>query len=203
MMKYQSRRVLRVFKLTGYCLLIPLLALFLAVHPASATIINSGDIMGLTTFQDQNTGRIWLDLDNFFNKTFNDMKATAVAAGFAVANKSDVSQLLSSLPNPAANWASYTAIMGEAPNRDLIWGAYDDTPGDNSHDWAWAYSNESSWTYQANAWDNNTVPNGGSSSADMNLWAYRESTVVPLPASLLLFGPGLAAVAVLKRRIKK
>lgn len=202
MMKYQSLRVLRVCKLTGYCLLVPLLALFLAVHPASATIVNSGDIMGLTTFQDQNTGRIWLDLDNFFNKTFNDMKATAVAAGFTVANYSDLNQLLSSLSDPHANWASYSAIMGEAPNRDLIWGGYDQTPGDNYHDWAFAYSSDSTWTYQANAYVNNVVPNGGSREADMNLWAYRESAVVPLPASLFLFGPGLAAVAVLRRKMK-
>ncbi|SEM19742.1 VPLPA-CTERM protein sorting domain-containing protein [Syntrophus gentianae] len=158
--------------------------------------------MGLKTFQDQNTGHIWLDLDNFFNKTFNDMKATAVAAGFTVANKSDVSQLLSSLPDPNVNWTSYTAIMGEAPNRALIWGAYDQTPGDNSHDWAYSWSDSDSWSYQPNAYANNVVPNGGSRDADMNLWAYRGGAVVPLPASFLLLGPGLAAVAVLRRKMK-
>jgi uncharacterized protein (DUF2141 family) len=94
---------------------------------AQAAVVDHTDVNGLRTFQDTVTGRIWLDMDNFFNMTTDRMVAVAAAAGFTFAKRADVEQLLGSLPLGAGDWAGYDAVMGDAPNRELIWGSYEPT----------------------------------------------------------------------------
>ena len=164
------------------------LAGFLAAAPASAQIVNSPDVNGLRTFLDQSTNRTWLDLDNFFNQTPNQMLVTANAAGFTLASAADVQQLVLTLPLGGGQWASYAAIMGQAPNRNLIWGMWDSgTQG--SQAWTYAYDTDAAWQTQPNTGINwNTVPNGNSPDADLDLWAFRLSPPPP-PLRVLLGRP--------------
>jgi len=174
----------------------------LASTTVNAQVVAGGSVGGLGTFVDVNTNRVWLRLDNFFDKSANEMLATAQAQGFSFATKADVNQLLGSLPLTGGQWSSYAAIMGSAPNRDLMWGAYE---GSNvsSVGWAWSYSDEKLWTVIDDVDSSASIPNEGGTDADLNLWAFKTGTPsVPEPASwaMMVGGFGVVGGALRARR---
>jgi hypothetical protein len=165
-----------------------------------AAVIDSADVGGLATFQDTNTGRVWLELDNFFGKTTTEMVAAAQSAGFTFATTADVHQLLDSLPLTGSEWPGYEAIMGGAPNRGLIWGSYDDGGDPLVAGWAYAYDSDSAWNFVDATVGVNDVPNAGGDLADMNIWAYQGGHAVPAPGSLVLALLALAGIGAVGRR---
>lgn len=76
------------------------IASFMFAPTASAIVIDSADVNGFRTFTDTNTGRVWLDFDNFFNMSFDMMALSATNAGFTVADSTAVNELLASVPIP-------------------------------------------------------------------------------------------------------
>ncbi len=175
--------------------------LSVAASTASAQVVASGPVNGLGTFQDLGTSRTWLRLDNWFNQTPTFMVGAASTAGFTLANFADVQQLEASLPLAGGQWPTYMGIMGGAPNRGLIWGMYDDGNGPASSGWAWSYSTDVSWQSSTGP-DWNSIPNSGTRFTDLNVWAYQTTSTVPEPASLLLLGSGVLAIAALARKRK-
>jgi hypothetical protein len=170
--------------------------------PANANVINAAPVGGYGTFQDTNTGRVWLDLNNFFNESYSQMAATANSLGFTVAMYGDVSQLLNSLPLVGGQWPTYASIMGSAPNRGLIWGGFD--PGNGgTHGWAYSFDTDQNWTYILNSGhSDNSIENDGSAFADMNIWAFQTGTVPDGGSTVALLGFALAGVAVLRRKLR-
>lgn len=174
-----KRQIFHFKKLIMKSLLKNLLIVFLFTSTTVFAQITSGPtISGLTTFKDSSTGMTWLRLDNFFNKTPDQMIATANAAGFALADTSRLDTLLGGLPltGGTSAWDQYASIMGRAPNRELIWGAYNSNTV--NYGWAYAYRGATNWSINPNEWPGNSVPNDGSPDADMNLWAYLYSVII-------------------------
>lgn len=179
----------------------------LASAPANAAVEMSADVDGLGTFIDTSTGLQWLRLDNFFNQSANQMIATASASGFQVASISDLNTLFSSLPSPSANFSAYSDLIGSAPNRNLIWGAYGDIT-DTNLPWAFAFSDDGTWRFgNGGSTGGNVAPNAGTPDADMNLWAFRASVggAVPEPATwaMMLLGFGFVGGAIRSAKRKQ
>lgn len=175
--------------------------------PGQAAVTNAEDVGGLRTFQDSNTGRIWLDIDNFFNAdasvgmTGYEMVAAAQTLGFAVANTADIHQLLDSLPGLTTNWLNYTSVIGSAPHRNLIWGIYDNANTAAAFDWAFAYQGDPEWSFSGGD-DGFTIAAGNPvGNIDLGIWAYRPATSIPEPATyaMLLVGLGLVGFAARRR----
>ena len=179
-----------------------LFALLAAPSAASASVVAFADVNGFQTFQDTNNGRVWLQLDNFFDQSYNVMAAAATAAGFTVATNAEVHGLLDTLPLTGGEWGGYAATMGSSlgspMNRDLIWGAYVPVVADQVS-WAFAFSSMTDWAYA----DGTSFPLDSVPNPDMNLWAYlsgQTQTSVPEPATLMLLGAGLAGIGAARRR---
>ena len=65
---------------------------------SQAAIISGPTVDGLATFEDTATGLTWLDLNDFFNESPQEMVATAIAAGFTFADPTTAANLVTDLP---------------------------------------------------------------------------------------------------------
>ncbi|MBA2467499.1 MAG: PEP-CTERM sorting domain-containing protein [Sphingomonas sp.] len=180
-------------------------AAMLASMPAAAQIVVGANAGTFETFIDTSTNTQWLQLDNFFNQSIDNMMTAASAEGFILATRGDVAALLGTLPLDATgtNWDLYAAIMGSAPNRDLIWGAYQPVQQGQNYGWAYSFRNDGSWIFADNAINGSSIANQGGAAADLNLWAFRATSGVPEPGTWALLILGFGAIGVSMRRARR
>lgn len=167
---------------------------------AHAAVVLGPTVGGVATFTDTTTGRNWARLDTYFDKSHDQMAADIAGKGFTVALTADVDALLGTLPLNNGEWTGYAAIMGRAPNRDLIWGSFAPVSQSGMIGWSFAFSSQNAWTTNLDVFPSNVVPNGGGSAADMNIWAFASGNV-PEPASwaMMITGFGLIGSAMRRR----
>jgi hypothetical protein len=170
--------------------------------PALAAISLGPTVSGLATFTDSNTGRNWVRMDTYFNQSYNFMANDLTGKGFTLATRTDIEALFATV-NVAADFNGVAAIMGRAPNRALIWGAFAPLASNNTIEWAFAFSGNN-WQIAGTSFGPDTVPNFNSPDADMNFWAFTGGNgVVPEPASwaMLIAGFGLVGAVARRRRV--
>lgn len=125
--------------------------LFLSMQ-VSAAVVEAPDVSfgGKTygAFQDDVTGLIWLDLDNFQDgvTTYNSLVSLLVGSGFHLATLPELEALQQSMPAIPANFAAEAVIVGgNHTSRNLMWGIYEDG---NSSDWVsyvYRYGTDDAW----------------------------------------------------------
>jgi hypothetical protein len=124
--------MMRAIKLAVACVVV----LVATAGQVQAGIFNSSDVTiggnSFSTFTDDSTSLVWLDLDNFWDgsNTYNSINSLLVGSGFHLATLTELNTLQASIPAVPANFDSEVVILGGnylgIPNnpgvvRDLMW----------------------------------------------------------------------------------
>ena len=173
------------------CVLIVSMFVFNAAN--SAIIEGSGiTIKGSSyeTFVDTSTDIEWLDIDSFFNQSYNTVVSIIASTGITYASESQVVGLLTTFNNAnSVEWDSMWAIAVGAGRNDLIWGRS-------------ATAGHWHWKDRGIFRNDNIYAENDYKYADFGhfLIVGEYKGQVPVPAPLALLGLGLIGIALTRNR---
>lgn len=205
---YPNNRLRAIF---GLC------ALALTASTGFAAVIDVADVNiggnNYRAFQDVDSNRVWLDLDNFLNyngnpQSFDSLTTLLAGSGYRVATLADVQALNSSMTSSSDTWLTMAQIMGgnyagssHMPgNRSLMWGIYEDA---GTVDYAYRFSSDSEMHYAPDINLSFTEIFSDRGLGDLGAWVVSDaSAATPEPGSVFLLGAGMAGLAIGRRRAK-
>jgi hypothetical protein len=167
----------------------------LACPLAQASLINHGD----GSFTDTDTGYLWRTLAQYDGLDYASALAL-LPTGYHAASEAELATLTAAAPADPAGYAADATAMGASPY-GRIWGFY----GDGTR-YVWKFDDDTAWNSNAanaSGWDNwNYAVPPGTAFAGLSLFAVNTAPAaspaageVPEPATLALFGLGLAFIA--------
>lgn len=182
-------------------------ALMIIPTQALAAVSDLPDVGGKGFFYDSNTGYTWMDVDNFYGMTFNQIATSLSGTDYHIASYSEIAQLHASLPFASySSWAPFVGDYDRGYSR-IVWGFYE---FQNVPYGSWMYSD--SQTFTGGVWNYGHLGGPGWNAysetgayIDLGAWVVNSSgnSAVPEPLSFFLLGCGLACVVSMRNRLSK
>jgi hypothetical protein len=174
---------------------------------ANATLINDADIVingnTYTTFLNDSTGDIWLDIDSFFGDTAGDVGSFLSGYDYTLGTAADVDNLLNPLIGVQSFDSMFDVVNDSGAGRtNLIWGLD-------------AFASSYSWLFSHSSAVQHYDGYSGGTYEEMGHWvivgtnafvgtnAIVGTNAVPEPSILALVGLGIFGLGISRRKMKK
>lgn len=185
-----------------YIALVSASVLSLIATPATATVMNASDVTfggtTYTTFKDNSTQRLWLDISNFYSMNYSEIMNVLSGTGFHLATFDDIQSIAAIAPLDIAGYKQMYMTVGGSPigNISIIDGIYDGGNIGQSISEFYVYEPENGNSY---TWTSSNQIDINRKDTYRGAWVVQNATVSE-PAHLALLGLGLMGIGFMRKR---